>query len=156
EPVVHPRLADLLEFLRDSGMVPNLTTTGIGMTKEQLSSMRRNCGAIAMSLEGVDEKFSIRRKQGFPAFVDQAKRFLETGIPLVLKTLGIQGNIAEFCDTAPFSPPFPLYGVVFRANKPAGRAEHYDQPLSSGDFGTVHRELKRAVDILHPHTRVGF
>ena len=157
EPVYYPRLADLLYLIRDNGMVPNLTTTGVGMTDQQVKAMRQNCGAVAMSLEAVGERFSIRRKTGFENFRKVAERFLAADIPLVMQvTVSSQNiddleSIVEYCLGVQ-----PLYGVVFLAHKPAGRAEGYDKPLSALDYPNVHRKLLRAVEALRPHTRVGF
>jgi radical SAM protein with 4Fe4S-binding SPASM domain len=157
EPVYYPRLDDLLSLIRDNGMVPNLTTTGVGMTEGQMNSMLRNCGAVAMSLEGVHERFAIRRKTGFENFQRTAERFLAKEIPLVMQvTVSSQNledldSIVEYCLTVR-----PLYGVVFLAHKPAGRATSYDKPLSALDYSVVHEKVLRAVKALHPHTRVGF
>lgn len=157
EPVLHPRLADFLRLVRDSGMVPNMTTTGIGMTAEQARSIKENCGAIAMSLEGVGAKFALRRKQGFEAFKKQVLKFIELEIPLVLQVTVSRGNfehldeIVEYCASVS-----PLYGVVFLAHKPAGRAEVFDQTLAAGEHPRVHEAMLRAVRRLHEHTRVGF
>ena len=157
EPVLHPRLGDLLQLIRDNGMVPNMTTTGIGMTKEQIKSMKRNCGAVAMSLEGAGEKFAIRRKQGFDNFRRVTDLFLENEIPLVMQITVSNGNLEYLDETvAHCLGVTPLYGVVFLAHKPAGRAEVFDHPLSKGDFRNVHETMYRVVRTLQPHTRVGF
>jgi radical SAM protein with 4Fe4S-binding SPASM domain len=143
EPVLHPRLGDMLELIRDNGMVPNITTTGVGMSDELMQSMKRNCGAVAMSLEGVHDRFAIRRKQGFANFIKVSEKFRQADIPL--------DDIVDFCLTIE-----PLYGVVFLAHKPAGRATSYDQPLAGLSHPSVHMKVRNAVKKLLAHTRVGF
>jgi radical SAM protein with 4Fe4S-binding SPASM domain len=157
EPVLHPRLDELLELIRENGMVPNITTTGVGMSEKQLRSMKKNCGAVAMSLEGVDEKFSLRRKQGFTMFRKVADRFLAADVPLVFQVTVSSGNIDELDAIVEFCASIePLYGVVFLAHKPAGRAQIFDRPLAGLDHPTVHEKIMRAVRTLHSKTRVGF
>jgi radical SAM protein with 4Fe4S-binding SPASM domain len=157
EPLRHPRLADILAEARDNGMVPNVTTTGIGATREQLDALARHCGAVALSLEGVGDNFSLRRRQGFAVFEEQVARLRHAGIKLVLQiTLS-----AENCDELPQMVDYALgveslYGVIFLAHKPAGRGVRFDSPLSGRPFASVYPHVIEAVRRLRAHTQVGF
>ncbi len=157
EPLYHPRFKDLLALFSDHGLVPNLTTTGLGMKAHDLAAMKRYTGAVAMSLEGVGDKFSLRRRQGFTVFRKTAERFLDAGIPLVMQVTVSATNLPDIPEIVEFCRDIgPLYGVVFLNYKPAGRGESYDKPLSSLSYAEVHRILTHAVRELHPVTRVGF
>lgn len=157
EPLRHPRLADILAEARANGMVPNVTTTGIGATPAQLDALARHCGAVALSLEGVGENFSLRRRQGFAEFQAQVARLRGAGIKLVLQiTLS-----AENCDELPEIADYALgvedlYGVIFLAHKPAGRGIRFDSPLSGRPFAEVYPRVIEAVRTLRRHTQVGF
>jgi radical SAM protein with 4Fe4S-binding SPASM domain len=157
EPLRHPRLADILAEARDNGMVPNVTTTGIGATREQLDALARHCGAVALSLEGVGDNFSLRRRQGFAVFEEQVARLRHAGIKLVLQiTLS-----AENCEELPEMVDYALgveslYGVIFLAHKPAGRGVRFDSPLSGRPFASVYPHVIEAVHRLRAHTQVGF
>jgi radical SAM protein with 4Fe4S-binding SPASM domain len=157
EPLRHPRLADILAEARDNGMVPNVTTTGIGATRDQLDALARHCGAVALSLEGVGDNFSLRRRQGFAVFEEQVARLRHAGIKLVLQiTLS-----AENCDELPQMVDYALgveslYGVIFLAHKPAGRGVRFDSPLSGRPFASVYPHVIEAVRRLREHTQVGF
>ncbi len=157
EPLRHPRLQDLLALVRDLGMVPNVTTTGIDMTASQRQALARHCGAVALSLEGVGERFALRRRQGFAVFEKQVKILLDAGINLVLQITLSAGNIDELPAIIDYVRDVePLYGVIFLAHKPVGRAVRFDEPLSAQPFAAVYRRIHDAVEALRPHTRVGF
>ena len=157
EPLRHPRLRDILAEVRANGMVPNVTTTGVGMTQAHLTALADHCGAVALSLEGVGNEFTVRRRQGFANFQEQVKRLLDAGINLVLQiTLS-----ADNCDQLPAMVEYAqsietLYGVIFLAHKPAGRGKHYDSPLASRPFGDIYPRVLGAVQALRGHTQVGF
>ncbi len=157
EPLRHPRLADILAETRAHGMVPNVTTTGIGATAAHLDALARHCGAVALSLEGVGDQFSLRRRQGFVEFESQVQRLRAAGIKLVLQiTLS-----AENCDELPEMADYALgvenlYGVIFLAHKPAGRGIRFDSPLSDRPFAEVYPRVIEAVRTLRQHTQVGF
>lgn len=157
EPLLHPRLGDLLRLIADHGMVPNMTTTGVGMTAELMRAIRDHCGAVAMSLEGVGAKFALRRRQGFQVFERNLRRFLEQDVPLVLQITVSRGNIGDLDEIVDYCLGVDgLYGVVFLAHKPAGRATSFDQALSAGDHRGIHGVMMRAVRRLRERTRVGF
>lgn len=157
EPLRHPRLADILAETRAQGMVPNVTTTGIGATLEQIDAMARHCGAVALSLEGVGERFSLRRRQGFDVFQAQVDRLLNAGVNLVLQITLSAENIDQLPEMVDYALGIEgLYGVIFLAHKPAGRATDFDEPLSARPFSDVHRKMLAAVESLRVHTQVGF
>ncbi len=157
EPLYHPLFRELLALFSDHGIVPNLTTTGIGMREQDLQAMKRYCGAVAMSLEGVYDKFALRRRQGFAKFRATAERFLAADIPLVMQVTVSAQNLADIPEITEFCRELgPLYGVVFLNFKPAGRGESYDKPLSTESYPEVHRILTKAVQDLQPTMRVGF
>jgi radical SAM protein with 4Fe4S-binding SPASM domain len=157
EPLRHPRLVEILAATREHGIVPNVTTTGIGATPTQLDALARHCGAVALSLEGVGERFDLRRRQGFPAFEQQVERLRGAGIRLVLQITLSAENFNELPDMADYALGIPdLYGVIFLAHKPAGRATGFDAPLSSRPFAEVYPRVIEAVTRLRAHTQVGF
>lgn len=157
EPLRHPLLAEILAEVRANGMVPNLTTTGIGMTAAQLEAIKRHCGAVALSLEGVGERFSIRRRQGWEAFCEQVDLFSRAGVKLVLQITLSAENCDELPEIAAYAATVEgLYGVIFLAHKPTGRATMFDSPLASRPFSEVYPQVIAAVRDLRRHTQVGF
>lgn len=157
EPLLHPRLVDILELSSALGIVPNLTTSGDGMTPRILEAMAQCCGAVALSLEGVGPDFALRRRSGFRFFESSRARLREHGIPTVLQvTLSAENlpalpSIVDYCLAIP-----DLYGVIFLAYKPVGRGQAYHRSLSSVDPAVLYPQLRDAFLRLSAHTRVGY
>lgn len=157
EPLLHPHICDILYSASDAGLVPNLTTTGDGLTPEILRAFAECCGAVALSLEDVFEAFDRRRRSGFAFFQTVHSQFRDYGISTVFQiTLSVENvpslaSIVDYCLSCP-----DLYGVIFLAYKPAGRGEHYQTPLSGMDSDALFAELRDAFVKLSKHTRVGY
>lgn len=157
EPLLHPRIVEILERIRALGMVPNLTTTGDGLDATVLEACARCCGAVALSLEGVGADFALRRRAGF-AFFEQALAALRGhGIRTVFQvTLGVENlgrlpAIVDYCLSVP-----DLYGVIFLAYKAVGRGVRFDAPLSTLEPRELYPALRDAFLRLSAHTRVGY
>jgi radical SAM protein with 4Fe4S-binding SPASM domain len=157
EPGLHPHLVEVLELAHGLGMVPNLTTTGDGMTPRVLEAFARYCGAVALSLEDVGPGFSARRRSGFRFFESSLQRLRDWGIPTVFQiTLSAENlhrlpAMTDYClQTA------GLYGVIFLAYKPVGRGEGYQSSLAAVDPSVLYPQLRDAFLRLAGHTRVGY
>ena len=59
EPLLHPDLFRVAESVRARGMVPNLTTTGAGLTLEKARRMRGLFGKVNLSVDSLEP--SLRR-----------------------------------------------------------------------------------------------
>ena len=46
----HENFEELLAYCRENNIVPNFTTSGLGMTKEKADICKRYCGAVAVSM----------------------------------------------------------------------------------------------------------
>jgi radical SAM protein with 4Fe4S-binding SPASM domain len=157
EPLLHPRFTEILYHARERGLVPNLTTTGDGMTPGILRALAECCGAVALSLEGLYRDFDRRRRSGF-AFFQSTHDLLRThGISTVFQvTLSVENmprlaSIVDYCLSCP-----DLYGVIFLAYKSVGRGEGYQTPLSAMRFADLYPMLRDAFLRLSEHTRVGY
>ena len=157
EPLLHPQLGEILAHCHALGMVPNLTTSGLHLDDEKIALIRRYCGAVGVSLEGVGDAFGTYRKSGFRRFLTTLERFRENDIPVVLQvTLNTEvyaqlDEVVAFCGAQP-----DLYGVIFLAFKPVGRGAGYGTPLSVLPAGEVHQRLQDCFMTLSKTTRVGF
>ena len=157
EPLLHPEIVPILELCRDLGLVPNLTTTGIGLSPPVLDALARCCGAAALSLEDVGEGFARRRKVGFAFFEASLEKLRSRGVAVTFQvTLSAESlprlpAIVDYCLGVP-----DLYGVIFLAHKPVGRGEGYDTPLSAVAPDRLYPWLREAFLRLAGHTRVGY
>ncbi len=157
EPLLHPQIIDLLSLCHDKGIVPNLTTGGMELTPERLRAMKRYCGAIGISMEGVGENYTAVRSQPFSKFIASLDTLRDAQIPTVIQVTLSAANIdqleeiTEFCLTRS-----ELYGVVFLAYKPVGRGETYSKTLSSLPAKEVSLKLGKAFQALSKQFRVGY
>ena len=49
DPDMHEHFEDILRLSREHGVVPNFTTSGLGMTAEKARLCKEYCGAVAVS-----------------------------------------------------------------------------------------------------------
>ncbi len=61
DPNLHENFEEILKYARESGIVPNYTTSGNGLTQEQINVSREYCGAVAVSDYGTDHTFKAIR-----------------------------------------------------------------------------------------------
>lgn len=157
EPLLHPQLDQILARCHQLGMVPNLTTSGLNLSNYNLNLIKRYCGAVGVSLEGVEDEFDAYRKSGFQRFRKVLARLAEWQIPTVLQvtlntdTFARLDSIVDFCRRQD-----NLYGVIFLAFKPVGRGAVFGRPLAGIDPVRLHEGLQSAFFALSQTTRVGF
>jgi len=157
EPLLHPGIVQVLHHARDRGVVPNLTTTGDGLGPQTLRALAECCGAVGLSLEGVDDEYDRRRKSGFAFFCRVLEALQSAGVQVVFQvTLSAENlralpSIVDYCLSCP-----DLYGVIFLSYKPAGRGKGYQTPLSALSAAELYPRLREAFLALHGRTRVGY
>jgi radical SAM protein with 4Fe4S-binding SPASM domain len=154
--LLHPDFEKILYAVRERGMVPNVTTSGAYFTKANLAAMRECCGAVALSLEGVGNRYSQRRSLGWKGFCSALNTLAEHAIPTVLQVTVGAGNIDDVSKIVEFALSQNLYGVIFLAYKPVGRGKRFDGPLSKLPGKKVADVFSSAFVRLSGHTRVGF
>lgn len=49
DPDMHENFEDILKYSRENGIVPNFTSSGLGITKEKAELCKKYCGAVAIS-----------------------------------------------------------------------------------------------------------
>jgi len=157
EPLLHSRWSDILACVRDHGMVPNVTTASMALSTQQIKSLARYCGAVALSLEGVGVRFAKRRRYGFAAFEHQARALVDAGLNLVVQVTLSDENLLELPEMTEYLSGIKgLYGVIFLAHKPVGRGTFFDRPLAVRPPVEIREFLLPAVRQLMGHARVGF
>ncbi|MCP4601621.1 MAG: radical SAM protein [Proteobacteria bacterium] len=157
EPLGHPDLIQVLELCHSRGMVPNLTTNGIYFSPDRLAAMKKYCGAVALSLEGVGEKFSRTRKAGLGFFKERLEELMGCGIATVLQVTLSRENFDDLDDIVDFCLEYPhLYGVIFLAYKEVGRGGRFDHVLAGLPSKRIHEQLRNSFVRLSKQTRVGY
>lgn len=157
EPLLHPNLREILYAAREAGLVPNLTTTGDGLTIDTLQAFVDCCGAVALSLEGIYEEFDSRRRSGFTFFQAVHEKLRAAGVSTVFQVTLSMENISSLSSIVDYCLSCPdLYGVIFLAYKPAGRGVRYQTPLAGMPSEELFPHLRDAFVRLSSHTRVGY
>jgi len=157
EPLCHPDFVEILELCQGRGMIPNLTTNGVYFDSRKLSAMKRYCGAVALSLEGVGDKFARTRKTGFAFFQDRMEELLSHGIATVIQVTLSRENFPDLPEIVEFCLSHPrLYGVIFLAYKEVGRGTSFHHVLAELPGLHVYEELRSAFLRLSKRMRVGY
>lgn len=157
EPLLHPGIGDLLALCHKNGIVPNLSTNGMHLSGKNLSLLKRYCGAVALSLEAVGERFGLWRKDGFRGLEKAMDKLKKARVPTVIQVTLSEANFGDLPQIVDFCLAKPhLYGVIFLAYKPVGRGVGHSRPLSVLPPDGVARGLREAFLRLSKVMRVGY
>ena len=70
DPDMHENFEEILKYSRENGIVPNFTTSGLGMTPEKAAICKNYCGAVAVSiysrLEDTVPELAVREVRNKP------------------------------------------------------------------------------------------
>lgn len=119
DPNLHPNFHDILSYTRSCGIVPNYTTSGIGLSKEQVKSSKEFCGAVAVSMYNKDYTF-----QALTDFMD-AK--CKTNIHFVLTSENVSTAIDILNGKDVWDNKVDmkrLNGIIFLLFKPQGMGKN--------------------------------
>ena len=112
DPNRHPRFERILQICRENDLVPNYTTSGFGMTNEQVRLTKEYCGAVAVSW--------YRSK-----YTDDAiRRFIDAGCRTNIHYVLSKESIAEAVERLSgkgFADG--INAVIFLMHKPVGQGE---------------------------------
>ena len=105
DPDQHEHFKDILQICRENKIVPNYTTSGLGITDEIVALTKEYCGAVAVSWYRSD--YTLRALQ----------QFIEAGIKTNIHFVLSKRSIDEA-----LSANFPngINAVVFLLHKPVG------------------------------------
>ncbi|MBI2060031.1 MAG: radical SAM protein [Nitrospirae bacterium] len=122
EPFTFDGLFDLAAYIREKGMIPNVTTSGRSMTEEQ-ARQSRIFGQVNVSLDGVGEAYAVHRGyRGFEA-ADRALRLLRRRVKRVgINCVVSRKNFEVLEEVVRYAKSLKLNEVEFLRYKPTGRA----------------------------------
>jgi MoaA/NifB/PqqE/SkfB family radical SAM enzyme len=123
DPNKHENFEEIIRYARDNNVVPSYTTSGIGLTDEEIE-ISKMCGAVAVSDYGRDHTFDAIQR-----FIDAG---IKTNIHLIFSNPNFEKCIKLLYGSNPWmkrgfdglEPNFELEklnGVVFLLFKPQGR-----------------------------------
>ncbi|TEU16221.1 MAG: radical SAM protein [Anaerolineales bacterium] len=95
EPLLHPRLVDMVRLAREHSVVPNLTTNGNLLTREMAHALKEaGLGQAQISLNGADEAVNARTRPNFAATMQAIENCRAAGLRWGLNFLVTRSNLA--------------------------------------------------------------
>ena len=109
DPDQHEAFEEILKICRDAEIVPNFTTSGLGMTRETVAICKKYCGAVAVSW------------YRSPYTLKAISLLLEAGVKTNIHYVLMKDSIKEAIDLLE-GDKFPkgINAVVFLLHKPVG------------------------------------
>lgn len=121
DPDQHEAIEEILAYTRESGIIPNMTTSGFGLTRELAQLLKKYCGAVAVSW--------YRSDYTLQAIDTLLEAGVKTNIHYVLSKGTLEEAIARI-ETDDF--PRGVNRVVFLLHKPVGMGRR-DEVLQTDD-----------------------
>lgn len=124
ESTLRSDLFELAAYARQRGLVPNLTTNGLGFTPE-LATQCHVFGQINVSVDGLGTHYAAAR--GFDGFMraDAALRMLlEVGVRPGINCVVTQQNVDGLEELVRYADHLGLSEIEFLRFKPTGRGRH--------------------------------
>ncbi len=122
EPLTHSDLGAIARAARDRGMIPVVTTSGIGLTPTVLDRLR-DFAQVNVSHDGVAGGYAAVRGFDGARTADRAIRALaDAGIPVGVNHVLTQQNVGHLADTARHVRSLGARELQVLRYKPAGRA----------------------------------
>jgi len=149
EALERPDFFELASYVRERGMVPNLTTNGRQITKETAAQCRI-FGQVNVS---IDDAFALRKIEGpLAERVRRVDLLLEAGIKVGVNCVVSRGNFDHLAALFDFAAKRGLTDVEFLRLKPTGRArsDYFDRrltPAQNREFYPAIRDLSRAYNV---------
>jgi len=99
EPFLREDISEILEYVRDRGMVPNITTNGTLLDETMVNRIRSSVGAVAVSVNGHSPETNIGRDaDSFTSAIRGMKLLLEGGVRTGVNVLVCRSNL-QYLDT---------------------------------------------------------
>jgi radical SAM protein with 4Fe4S-binding SPASM domain len=123
ESTLRADIFELAAYARERGLVPNLTTNGLGMTLE-LAARCRVFGQINVSLDGVGPVYAaVRGFDGFEKADRGLRQLIEAGNRPGINCVVTRQNIESLEDVVRYADKLGLSEVEFLRFKPTGRGK---------------------------------
>lgn len=147
EALERPDFFELAAYVRERGMVPNLTTNGALLTKETAAKCRV-FGQVNVSLDGVGESGTGREPGSFARGVRGIDLLLEAGVRVGLNCVLSKSNFDRLPGLFAFAAERGLADLELLRLKPAGRGriDYFERrltPVQNREFSPAIRDLSR-------------
>ena len=136
-PNEHENFKEIVEYARENGVVPNYTTSGIGLTDEMVQITKKYAGAVAVSDYGQDYTYKA------------IKMFTDAGVKTNLHFVLGEDSIDRAIEYLKNTPEWlsKINAIIFLLYKPVGLGNRrnmlkYDNPKLKEFFELVEQPHK--------------
>lgn len=148
EPMTRADLGELASFARGLGLVPVVTTSGIGLGAAKAATLR-DFAQVNVSYDGVAEAYEAVRGYDGRAVAERALRNLaEAGVPAGVNMVLTRASFEALETTAAHVASLGARELQLLRYKPAGRAaslEYLARRLSPDQVAALHDAIGRVV-----------
>ena len=95
EPTILPDFPELLAAIRSAGMVPNVTTNGVGCRPAVLRALAEHAGVVHLSADRPEFLDAARGAGVFDCLCDTARQLRAAGVRVVINLLLTPTNVAD-------------------------------------------------------------
>lgn len=150
DPNKHPQFEEILKVCRAYRIVPNMTTSGLLVTDDEIKLIQKYCGAVAVSWYSR----LIKGRESNPETINTVERLIKGGCVTNIHYVVSKDTIDEaILRLERDLIPQGVNAVVFILYKPVGNGV-VEKTLRSSDV-RVEKFLSLATKIKHPY-KVGF
>jgi radical SAM protein with 4Fe4S-binding SPASM domain len=155
EPTLHPALPIILRETYDRGIVPNLTSNGRSIPDKIIDSITKYCGAVAFSIEDIDENFAKSRGYDIRELFRVSSSLISVGVNVAFHILVSKGNIEKLPQIVTRLLDLKPYAIVLLTYKPVGRGNP-NYALTTVNPNILHNKIKEVIGLLRGKTSIGF
>lgn len=146
EPLLHPRLFDIIEYIREHFMSCMLFTNGTLLTEEMVTALKGRVLSVTVSIDGaVPQTHDSFRgvPNSFEKTVRAVKMLKEAGIPVRCSACIHRGNLGEVVDIVRLLEELKVKPDRMRPVSYTGRSEESAVCVSPEEYGNVLEALKQ-------------
>jgi radical SAM protein with 4Fe4S-binding SPASM domain len=146
EPLLHPRIVDMVRLAREHGIVPNITTNGNLLDGEMAMALKEaGLGQVQVSLNGVTEDTNRKTRPNFQATMAAIEACRQAGLRWGPNFLVTRNNLTELEPVIELGRRLGAASVnVLRPKPPTTESDWLEQESpEAGDYRTVATVLRR-------------
>ena len=153
EPILRNDIGELAESARSRGLVPVVTTSGIGMTRDKARALRA-FAQVNVSYDGAADVYTAVRAFDGAQAAERAMQLLhEEGVPFGVNVVLTRESFPALSATAERARLLGAREAQLLRYKPAGRAARLDyvaKRLSREQVGELGDVVRRLSNEMHP------
>jgi len=145
EPLLHPRLVEMVRLARRSGLVPNLTTNGNLLTVEAVAALREaGLGQVQISLNGASEETNRTTRPNFAAALRALEGCRTAGLRFGINFLVTRSSLVDLETVIRLGQQMGAATVNLLRPKPPTTADDWleRESLTAADY-------RQVADVLH-------